>query len=147
MRVFTRLPKKISVLIVILVAVFPVVAAAQQPVVTQISNAASASLNVLAEVTSIHVDGTWLSVPNASIAQGSYFSVYGSNFGADSTTCGAGFANCFWNPYPLPTNIQGTSVNVTVGSTTVQAFIEFAAQTGATSSQINAVLPSTTPIG
>ena len=118
-----------------------------QPVVTQISNAASASLSVLAEVTSIHVDGTWLSLPNASIAQGSYFSVYGSSFGADSTVCGANYSNCFWNPYPLPTSIQGTSVNVTVGSTTVAAYIEFAAQTSATSSQINAVLPSTTPVG
>jgi uncharacterized protein (TIGR03437 family) len=136
-----------TLLLIAIISGVPATIARAQPVVTQISNAASASLSVLSEVVASHTAGTWLSLPNASIAQGSYFSVYGNNFGADSTVCGSNFSNCFWNPYPLPTMIQGTSVSVTVNQTTVAAYIEFAAQTGAASAQINAVLPSTIPVG
>jgi hypothetical protein len=53
-----------------------------QPVVTQISNAASASLSVQGP------QGTWQTLPNGSIAQGSYFAVYGNGLAADISTCG-----------------------------------------------------------
>ncbi|MGC9947929.1 MAG: hypothetical protein ABSF64_16305 [Bryobacteraceae bacterium] len=103
-----------------------------QPTVSQISNAASASLSVPAP------QGGWNTLPNGSIAQGSYFTVYGNGFGG---------AAAIWNPYPLPTEVGGTSVSVTVGQNPpVAAYIEFAAQlTGY--SQLNAILPSSTPIG
>ena len=42
----------------------------------------------------------------------------------------------------MPTTLGGSSVSVTVGSTTVPAFLYFAS-----AGQINAVLPSTTPTG
>jgi len=103
-----------------------------QPKVTQVSNAASSALPPL---------------QNANIAQGSYFAIYGSGFGADSSVCGANYGNCYWNPYPLPTSIKGTSVSVTVSGTTKAAYIEFAAAFSSTYSQINAVLPSDTPMG
>jgi uncharacterized protein (TIGR03437 family) len=117
-------------------------AAWAQPVVTQVSNAASASFALQGP------EDTWLSLPNASIAQGSYFSVYGNGLAADSSTCGANYTNCLWHPYPLPVSVQGTSVSVTIGSNPpVAAYIEFAAQVTATAAQINAVLPSGTPMG
>ncbi len=102
-----------------------------QPTITQVSNAASEALSPL---------------PNSSIAQGSFFAIYGNGFGVDSSTCATNYYNCYWKPYPLPTSLQGTSVNVTVNGTTVAAYIEYAVQ-NASSSQINAVLPSNTPTG
>ncbi|MGA2591576.1 MAG: hypothetical protein ABSH32_16780 [Bryobacteraceae bacterium] len=115
-----------------------------QPTVTQISNAASQSLSLPGPGTL----GGWLTLPNGSIAQGSYFTVYGNGFGPDSSVCGTNFKNCFWNPYPLQTQIQGASVSITVGQNTpVPAYLEFAAQVNSTLSQINAIMPSTTPLG
>jgi len=73
-------------------------------------------------------------LPGSGVAQGSIFSIYGS---------GLGPAN--WieaNQFPLPTNLGGTSVTVTVQDTTVPAII-----IGADSTQVNAILPSSTPIG
>src|SRR5580658_801143 len=103
-----------------------------QPTVSQISNAASASLSVPAP------QSGWNTLPNGSIAQGSYFTVYGNGFGG---------AAAIWNPYPLPTETGGTSVSITVGQNPpVAAYIEFAAQLNGYS-QLNAILPSSTPIG
>jgi len=108
-------------------------AAFGQPTITQVSNAASQALPPL---------------QNSSIAQGSYFSIYGNGLAADISTCGANYANCLWPPtYPLPTSVQDTSVKVTVNGTTVDAYIEFAAQITSTLAQVNAVLPSNTPTG
>lgn len=91
-----------------------------QPTVTQVQNAAS---NALAPL------------PNAPIAPGSYFSIYGSGIGPSTGT--------YWNPYPLPTSLGGvTAVTVTMGGTAYQAYLEFVYAT-----QINAVLPSTVPAG
>jgi uncharacterized protein (TIGR03437 family) len=90
-----------------------------QPTIAQISNAASFSLSPL---------------PNSSIAQGSFFAIFGSGLGPSTAAV--------WKPYPLPTNLGGTTVNVTVGGTTVPAYLYFTLAT-----QINAVLPSTTPTG
>jgi uncharacterized protein (TIGR03437 family) len=116
-----------------------------QPTVAQISNAASQSLSVPGPEAA--AGGAWNTLPNGSIAQGSFFSIYGNGFGGDTSICGASYQNCVWNPYPLQTEIQGASVSVTIGQNPpVAAYIEFAAQfTGF--SQINAILPSTTPVG
>lgn len=103
------------------------VAAFAQPSVGGVTNGASFSLPPL---------------QNSSIAQGSYFTIFGTGLSADISSCGANYTNCIWHPYPLPTSMQGTTVNVTVGSTTVPAYIEFAY-----ADQINAVMPSNTPTG
>jgi uncharacterized protein (TIGR03437 family) len=128
---------------IIIGAVLFTAAASAQPVVTQISNAASASLSLPGP------DNVWATLPNGSIAQGSYFTIYGNGFGAGSSACGANFKSCFWNPYPLPTQIQGASASVTIGANTnpIPVYLEFAAQVTSAFSQINAILPSITPVG
>ena len=121
-----------SVLAILAIFVLLGTAAFAQPVVTQISNAASASLSVPAP------QSGWNTLPNGSIAQGSYFTIYGNGFGG---------AAAIWNPYPLPTDVGGTSVSVTVGQNApVAAYIEFAAQLSGYS-QLNAIMPSSTPTG
>jgi uncharacterized protein (TIGR03437 family) len=68
------------------------------------------------------------------VAQGSIFSIYGSGLGPAA-----------WieaNQFPLPTSLGGTSVMVTVQGTSVPGII-----LGADSTQVNALLPSNTPIG
>ena len=90
-----------------------------QPKVSGIFNAASSSYPPL---------------QNSSIAQGSYFTIYGTGIGPASAAS--------WNPYPLPTTLGGTTVSVTVGGTTVTAYPAYVS-----ASQINAVLPSGTPPG
>jgi uncharacterized protein (TIGR03437 family) len=90
-----------------------------QPTVALITNAASVSQPPL---------------PNSAIAQGSYFSIYGTGMGP---TTGVS-----WKPYPLPTTLGGSTISVTVGGTTVAAYPAYVSAT-----QINAVLPSNTPAG
>jgi uncharacterized protein (TIGR03437 family) len=117
-------------------AIFPTlgllaVSGLAQPTVTQVSNAASFSLTPL---------------QNSNIAEGAFFSIFGTGFGGAVASCGAGLVNCAWSSYPLPTTVANTSVSVVVGNTTVAPFINIAVNFG-TYSQINAVLPSTTPPG
>lgn len=107
------------------------VSAMAQPTVSLVLNAASSSYPPL---------------PNSSIAQGSYFTIYGNNFGPASSVCSATPATCYWNPYPLPTTVANTSANVTIGGTTVPVYIQFAEQLDGYS-QVNAILPSNTPTG
>src|ERR1700691_4895911 len=115
-----------------------------QPTVAQISNAASQSLSVPAVDASVN---GWNTLPNGYLAQGSYFTIYGNGFGGNASACGAGLKSCTWSPYPLPTQIQNTSVSVTVGQNAPgAAYLEFAAQLNG-DSQINGVLPSNTPLG
>jgi uncharacterized protein (TIGR03437 family) len=113
-------------------------AALAQPTITQVSNAASQSLSVPGPDAAAEGASGWLTLPYGSIAQGSYFTIYGNGFGGNTS---------LWNPYPLPTELNGTTVSITVGQNSpVAAYIEFAAQlTGY--SQVNAVLPSGTPTG
>jgi len=68
------------------------------------------------------------------IAQGSVFSIYGSGLGPTSWIAA--------NQFPLPTTLGGTSLTVTVQGTSVPAIV-----LGADSTQVNALLPSSTPIG
>jgi uncharacterized protein (TIGR03437 family) len=72
--------------------------------------------------------------PSSGIAQGSIFSVFGSGLGPAVWTEPASF--------PLLTTLGDTTVNVTVGSTTQSAFI-----LGVNESQVNAIMPSTMPVG
>jgi uncharacterized protein (TIGR03437 family) len=73
-------------------------------------------------------------LPGSGVAQGSIFSIYGSGLGP-ATWIEA-------NQFPLPTTLGGTSVMVTVQGTSVPVIV-----LGADSTQVNALLPSNTPIG
>jgi uncharacterized protein (TIGR03437 family) len=68
------------------------------------------------------------------IAQGSMFSIYGSNLGP---TVG-------WTAYqfPIPDTVNGVTVSVAQGSTTLRAYLLFVR-----ADQINAIMPSNTPLG
>jgi uncharacterized protein (TIGR03437 family) len=95
--------------------------AAVRPTVNQggVLNAASYGLDLL---------------PNNGVAQGSMFVVFGSALGPTTLTQASGF--------PLPTSLGGTSIQVISGSTTVNAIMLYTS-----TSQVAAILPSTTPIG
>jgi uncharacterized protein (TIGR03437 family) len=74
-------------------------------------------------------------LPNAAIAKGSIFTIFGSGLGTAAGEYGFN--------YPLPTVTAGqVSVNVTVNGTTTKAIILYAG-----AGQVNAVLPSATPAG
>ncbi len=72
--------------------------------------------------------------PNGSIAQGSLFVVFGSGMGPAQIQYASSF--------PLPVNLLGTSVSVTVNGTTVQCPMIYTLD-----GQIAAILPSNTPVG
>jgi uncharacterized protein (TIGR03437 family) len=74
-------------------------------------------------------------LPGSGIAQGSIFSVFGT---------GLGPASCVTNAptFPLLTTLGETSVKVTVGTTSTDAVMLVAC-----GSQINAIMPSKTPVG
>src|ERR1017187_646539 len=73
-------------------------------------------------------------LPGSGIAQGSIFTIFGTGLGPNTLVQ--------TGPLPLQTSLGGTSVAVTVNGQTVKAFILMAF-----SSQVNALLPSTTPVG
>jgi len=75
----------------------------------------------------------FVGLPNSSIAQGSIFSIYGTNLGPKSSPALV---------YPLQTTLGGVSVQIASGSTTVSAIPIFVGP-----NQINAVLPGRTPSG
>jgi uncharacterized protein (TIGR03437 family) len=72
--------------------------------------------------------------PSGRLAQGSFFSIYGSTVGPDSPVQAT--------TYPLPTNLGGVTVQVTQGSNKYNAPLVFVFK-----SQINAILPSNVPVG
>lgn len=73
-------------------------------------------------------------MPNSGIARGSMFVVFGTELGPGDLRQAAGF--------PLPTSLGGTSIRVTVGTTTVDALLVYVWAT-----QVAAILPSGTPEG
>ncbi len=78
-------------------------------------------------------------LPNSAIAQGSLFSVFGANMGSSSGASATTF--------PLTANLDDgtgktTSLAITVNGTTTNALMIYARH-----DQINAVLPSNTPVG
>ena len=81
---------------------------------------------------------TYPTLPGGSIAQGSMFVVYGSDLGTTD-------ADLSHIQLPLPTTLPagtGTSIKVTSGGTTVDAFMIYT-----TPGQVAAMLPSNTPTG
>jgi len=72
-------------------------------------------------------------LPNAPIAQGSIFAIFGKNLGP-TTLAQAGF--------PLPTVLAGTSVRVSVGGQNVDCYLIYTS-----AGQVAALLPSRTPVG
>ena len=74
-------------------------------------------------------------LPSSGIAQGSFFTIFGTNMGPASSPPLTGGA-------AVPTTLGGTSVAVTVGGTTTAALLFYVS-----ANQINAVLPSATPVG
>ncbi|HYM11761.1 MAG TPA: hypothetical protein VEU62_13580 [Bryobacterales bacterium] len=73
-------------------------------------------------------------LPNASIAQGSMFIVFGQNMGPSPLRSATTF--------PLQANLAGTSIRATVGGTNVSAIMLYTSAT-----QVAAILPSSTPVG
>ena len=73
-------------------------------------------------------------LPNSGIAQGSMFVVFGTGLGPGELRQAGGF--------PLQTSLGGTSIRVTVGTTTVDALMVYVLAT-----QAAAILPSSTPEG
>ena len=71
--------------------------------------------------------------PNAGIAQGSLFVVFGFALGP---------ATLIQSDYPLSTNLAGTSVKVTVGAVSTNVLLLYTLTT-----QLAAILPSSTPTG
>ncbi len=74
-----------------------------------------------------------VALPNSSIAQGSFFTIFGSNLGPTTSPSLA---------FPLKTTLGGVSVSVSAGGQMIDAIPLFVSP-----GQINAVLPSKTPIG
>lgn len=108
---------RLSLLVLLISAAIPRLAA--QPVVTAVENAAS------------NLDPR---MPNAGIAQGAIFVVYGQ---------GLGPANTLVAPAPFQsTTLSNTSVTVTVGNVSVNAPLYYTS-----SGQVAALLPSNTPLG
>ena len=73
-------------------------------------------------------------LPNAAIAQGSMFLVFGSGMGPAALQQVKSF--------PIPASFAGTSAKVTVNGITVDALIVYTS-----ASQMAAILPSNTPVG
>src|SRR3990172_7314951 len=75
-------------------------------------------------------------MPNAGIAQGSIFIVFGQTLGPATLVQGSSF------PLPTSQGLAGTSVRVTVGGTSLDAIMLYVL-----AGQVAAVLPSNTPLG
>lgn len=73
-------------------------------------------------------------LPNGSIAQGSMFIGFGSGLGPATIA--------YPTPWPFPTELAGTTIQVTVGATTVDCFMVYSS-----AGQIAGILPSNTPLG
>jgi uncharacterized protein (TIGR03437 family) len=105
--------------ILAVMAVSAVSSYAQQPTAAAVVNAASYA-----------VAGT----QNSPIAEGSLFIVFGTNMGPSAIQHAYSF--------PLPTNLAGTSINVTVNALTSHAIMLYSS-----AGQLAAILPSSTPVG
>lgn len=96
---------------------------------------ASASLFAAPAITGIVSSASLLppGTPNGAVALGAIFNVFGS---------GLGPAAILTAPLPLPTLLGGTTIDIKVGATTVQAPMFYTV-----ASQLAAILPSNTPLG
>ena len=107
------------VTLILMLLLFASAGTAQQPAVGGAVNSASFAKSDL---------------PNGSLAQGSIFSVFGSNMGPTALAQSTSFQ--------LPTELAGTSVQVTVGGTTVDCIMLWTI-----AGQLAVILPSNTPLG
>ncbi len=73
-------------------------------------------------------------LPGSALAPGSIFVVLGTGLGPKTLVQSSGF--------PVPTTLSGTSMTVTVGTTTVTPYVLYTSD-----AQVAAVLPSSTPLG
>ena len=73
------------------------------------------------------------SLPSGGIAQGAQFSIFGANLGPATSPA---------LTFPLSTSLAGVTISVTQGTTTVAAIPVFLSP-----GQINAIMPSNTPLG
>ena len=98
--------------------------------------AASAAAQPVIKSTEVVNSASYLQqgLPGSGIAQGSIFTIFGSGLGPSALVTAGRLR--------LQTALSGTSVAVTVNGRTVNAFVLAAA-----GNQVNALLPSTTPIG
>jgi len=87
-------------------------------------------------IASIVSSATYLpaGLPNSAIAQGSIFIIFGSNMGPVTLTQ--------VEAYPVPKELAGTSVTVSVGGTSTSALMIYTL-----AGQVSAILPSSTPVG
>jgi uncharacterized protein (TIGR03437 family) len=72
--------------------------------------------------------------PNAGLAQGGMIAIFGRNLGPAAIAQAGSF--------PLPTELGGTSAKVTVAGQTIDLVMTYALST-----QVGAIVPSTTPVG
>ena len=105
--------------LILILLLFASVGNAQQPNAAAAVNSASFARSEL---------------PNGGLAQGGIFTVFGSNMGPAALAQSTSF--------PLPAELAGTSVKVTVGGTTLDCIMLFTV-----SSQLAVILPSNTPLG
>ena len=103
---------------VILPAVFAAAAWAQTPVIRSVQNNYS---NIVADL------------PNYGIAQGAIFYIKGSNLAPSTTSL---------QNVPLKTSLNSVNIQVTVNGTTTSPLIYYLS-----AAQIDAILPSSTPVG
>lgn len=73
-------------------------------------------------------------LPGGAVARGSFFVIKGANLGPAQIQVNS--------TLPFPTSLAGTSVRVTVGGTTVDAYMYYTS-----AEQVAAILPSNTPAG
>jgi uncharacterized protein (TIGR03437 family) len=107
------------------------IAAAASMLLAQNTNAPVISANGVVNAASY----TQPSFPGGSLAQGTIFSVFGSNLGPATPPPEP-------SSYPLQPSLGGVSIAVTQGKTIVQALPFYVSAT-----QVSAILPSNTPLG
>jgi uncharacterized protein (TIGR03437 family) len=103
-----------------------------------LADAAFFTLAGAASITGVYNAGNWIppSLPSSGISRGAIFTVTGSGLGPGALTQ--------VQNYPLPTSagLSGTTVQVKVGTVTEACIMVYTV-----SSQVAAILPSSTPVG
>src|ERR1700722_17386422 len=98
----------------------------------------AAALAAAPSITAIYNAASYAppSLPNSGIAQGSIFTLFGGGLGPNPAQ------EAFSYPLPTTQGLGGTTVQVTVSGVTKNCVMIYASNT-----QVNAILPSATPVG
>ena len=115
-----------------LLPVLTALAVAGGAALSQSFSAAAPFINYRGVVNAASFEGQGL--PGGSLAQGSIFTIFGSNLGPAQSVQSSS--------YPLQTQLGGVSISVTQGSNTLAAIPIFV-----TASQVSAIMPSTAAVG